>query len=103
MAEAKIHSGICGFDTVVRTQRVGKRCQVAIQSDCKSLQKLAENLIEVDPFQEISYSNGGPLTFQMAAQCRLHPACPVPAGIIKAVEVECKLAVPANASIELTR
>ena len=102
MTEAKIHAGICGFDAVVRTRRLGKRCQVSIQSDCKSLQKLAD-LTEVDPFQEISYSKSGPLTFQLAAKCRLHPACPVPAGVIKAVEVECKLALPANASIEFTQ
>ena len=103
MAEAKIHAGICGFETVVRTRRQGKRCQVTIQSQCKSLQLLADNLTDVDPFQEISYAKSGPMTFQLAAKCRLHPACPVPAGIIKAVEVECRLAAPASASIQVTR
>jgi hypothetical protein len=103
MAEAKIHAGVCGFETVVKTQRLGKRCQVSIQSDCKLLREMANNLTDVDPFQEISHANNGPVTFQMAAKCRLHPACPVPSGIIKAVEVECKLSVPADASIQITR
>ena len=30
-----------------------------------------------------------------------HAACPVPVGIIKAIEVEAKLAVPADVSIKL--
>ena len=63
------------------------------------MQKLAEHLDEVDAYREISYRGEGPLTFQLTSQYLVHPACPVPCGIIKAVEVEAELAAPKDASI----
>ncbi len=103
MAEVTIMSGVCGFSTEVRTRRNGKRCEVAVESQCKSIQRLAAELKEVEPFQEITYRGQGPATLRAAAQCGLHPACPVPSGIIKAVEVECRLAAPADAFITVRR
>jgi hypothetical protein len=39
----------------------------------------------------------------MAQQILPHPGCPVPAGIIKAVEVEGGLALPRDASIKVSK
>lgn len=79
----------------------GTRCAIAIESDCDAIQRLAEELTEVEPFSEISFRRGMPSTLAMGVEHCHHAACPVPVGIIKAIEVEAGLALPANAVIEL--
>ena len=101
MAKAVIFSGACGFSTNVETTKEGKQVKISIQSECDAIQRLAEALQEVEPFREISHRRETPLTLQMGAQYCTHAACPVPVGIIKAVEVEAGLALPVDASIKL--
>ena len=81
----------------------GSGCLVRVQSECKAIQKLAKKLDYVDPFQEITFRHEGPLTLFMAKKYCSHTACPVPVGIIKAVEVEAGLALPADASIKFSK
>ncbi len=103
MAKAEVHAGVCGFTTLVETTLDGDLCKVAIQSDCEAMQQLAKALTEVNPYQEISFRRKTPLTLEMAAKFCKHAACPVPVGIIKAVEVESGLALPANVVIKVSR
>ncbi len=103
MAKAEVHAGVCGFTTTVETTLDGKICKIVIQSDCAAIQKLAEELTEFSPYQEISWRRKTPLTMEMAAKHCTHAACPVPVGIIKAVEVESKLALPADVVIKISR
>lgn len=102
MAKAEIYSGICGFKTTVETVMDGDRCIVRINSDCKAIGRLAEHLTSVDPLREITYRGEGPETFNIAAQYCSHAGCPVPVGIIKAVEIAAGLALPADVSIKLS-
>jgi hypothetical protein len=103
MAKAEIFAGICGFNTVVRAAVDGDNVNLDIQSECKAIQKMALELKQVDPFQEISFRRSMPLTHEMGVKYCSHAACPVPAGIIKAVEVEANLALPKDVSIKLTK
>ena len=102
MAKAEIFSGICGFKTTVEVSMNGS-CNISIKSECKSIQKLAESLKDINPFEEISFRGKGPKTFRMASKYCDHPACPVPVGIIKAIEVAAGLALPADATIKLSK
>ncbi len=101
MASSVIHAGICGFVTRVEAHLQGDRCLVAIASDCQHIRNLAEHIVSVDPFQEISFHGQMPTILQQAAIFCTHAACPVPAGIIKAVEVAAGLALPADVSIRI--
>jgi hypothetical protein len=103
LSKAEVNSGICGFTTVVEATMNAKVCNLVIRSDCKSIQKLGQDLKHVNPFEEISFRRSIPQTIQLSMQHCPHAACPVPVGIIKAVEVEAKLAVPADVSIKLSR
>ena len=103
MARAEILSGICGFTTVVEAAPDGKgRVLLTIESDCKAVQCLAEELSEVDALQEITFRGTGPLTMQLSAKHLRHAACPVPVGIVKTVEVAAGLALPADVTIKLS-
>ena len=103
MASAEIESGICGFCTTVKTTTEGRKVRVEFETECGYVEQLAEALTEVDPYKEISYRGEGPVTLRLAAEHLVHPACPVPSGIIKAIEVEAGLALPKDASIKPTK
>jgi hypothetical protein len=103
MAKAEIFAGICGFNTTVQTHMNGSTCQLEIHSECKAIQRLAENLTEVDPFKEISFRRQMPQTYEAAHQYCSHAACPVPSGIIKAIEVEAGLALPKDVTIRISK
>jgi hypothetical protein len=104
LATAKINSGVCGYHTTVKAQ-ADRNYIVALQieSQCEAIQKLAENLTEVNALNEISFQGNPPETLQKGAEFCTHAACPVPSGILKAVEVAAGLALPANVSIELEK
>jgi hypothetical protein len=103
MAKAEIFSGICGFTTTVVSSLKGEKCGLEISSECGNIKKMAPELTEVDPLGEISYQGEGPVILKTAARFSPHPGCPVPSGIIKAMEVEAGLALPKNAFIKVTK
>jgi hypothetical protein len=101
MATATIHAGICGFTTTVIAQTDGDAIKLTITSECDAIRKLGEHLSVLNPYQEISFRRAIPQTYQEAMKYCSHAACAVPAGIIKAIEVESGLALPADVSIQL--
>ena len=104
MSKAEIKPGICGFTTTVEVSKTGMRsCSLTITSDCSHIRDLAAQLTEIDPFQEMSLRGEGPAVFQAAAKTLPHPACPVPVGIIKAIEIEAGLALPREVEIRLSK
>jgi len=103
MAKVEVFAGICGFRSMIEAKSADDTVKLAIQSDCAAITRLACQLTEVDPFQEITFRHGGPLTFQMSNKYCSHTACPVPVGIIKAVEVEAGLALPMDVTIKVSR
>jgi len=103
MSKSVIQSGICGFTTEVVARADGHTCKLTITSDCPAITELAEELRQVVPMEEITYRGAGPLTFRVAREHCPHPACPVPVGIIKAVEVEAGLALPKDATITVMK
>jgi hypothetical protein len=103
MAKADIFAGVCGFNTTVQAKMNGHTCQLDIHSECKAIQRLAEHLTEVNPYKEISFRRQLPQTYEAAHQYCSHAACPVPSGIIKAIEVEAGLALPADVMIKLSK
>lgn len=103
MTKAEIFSGICGFTTIAEAHTNGSHCTLSITSECEAIQRLAAELTHVNPFREISFRGEAPLTLQLAARYCPHTACPVPIGIIKAIEVETGLALPADVKIQLSK
>ena len=79
------------------------RVALKIESSCPHILKIAEEIPEVNAMNEISSRRGKSVPAIIDAGLRLcaHTACPVPAGMIKAVEVAAGLALPKNATIEV--
>jgi hypothetical protein len=101
----KVMSGICGMLTEVRATSDEQAGTVKLEFNtrCEGIQKLADELTEVNPFEEISFRGEGPKTLRLAAKHCQHAACPVPSGIIKAIEVASGLALPKDATIEVKK
>jgi len=105
MAKVEVFAGICGFTTQIQTEMDGENDQVNIQmhSDCEAINRMAQELTSVNPYKEISSRRAVPATLQAGLKFCTHAACPVPVGIIKAVEVAAGLALPADATIKVSR
>ncbi len=106
MPEAKVvvQAGICGFVTAVSAvpDEFGM-VRIALQSDCPNMGKLAAELDAVDPMDIMASKAKDGVVYAAAARALPHHACPVPVGIIKAVEVAGGFALPADVSIEVKK
>lgn len=102
MAKVIVDAGICGFKTTIRTRMEGDAVRISLVSDCPAIEALGKALPEVDPYKEISARRAIPKTLEAGLKHCTHAACPVPAGIIKAVEVAAGLALPRDAHIEVS-
>jgi hypothetical protein len=100
---ADIKPGVCGFKTQVKATMKGDRCELVITSECESIKRMAEHLKDVDPFNEISFRGNRPEVLVQSEQHCAHVSCPVPVGILKAIEVEAGLALPQQISIEIKK
>ena len=101
MVEVEVKSGICGFTTVIKADgKTGYKATCQIETDCPNHKKVAKVLEEeeLNVMNELFKRDQS----QVLAACHgniPHVSCPVPAGILKALEVSVKLALPADASI----
>jgi hypothetical protein len=104
MAKARVDAGICGHHTTIEANADENFSVILkIESDCKHIKNLAENLTEVNALNEISFRKGIPDTLQKGAEYCTHAACPVPVGIIKTIEVAAGLALPKEVKIEIEK
>ena len=105
MSRAIIHAGVCGFTTTVRaTSDDDQVVTFRIETDCDNIKRLAADFPEVDAFSEIGAGFDGAI--HQAVRDALKGCCSgcvVPCGIFKAMQVAAGLALPAPASIELSR
>jgi hypothetical protein len=100
-----VMSGICGMITEIRAssgEKLGK-VRLDINSRCEAIQKIAQELKTVNPMEEINFKGKGPRTLRIAAKHCKHTSCPVPSGIIKAIEVASGLALPKDARIRVSK
>jgi hypothetical protein len=94
-----VEAGICGFKTTIEATKTGKRrVSVVVASDCEAVAEMNGDL------QDLAWTEAlGPPGKSAVWECALehiqHPSCPVPMGILKAIEVELDLALPRDVMI----
>ncbi|MFL7869279.1 MAG: hypothetical protein AB8I58_10645 [Anaerolineales bacterium] len=103
MAKAEIFAGNCGYNTEVEATMDEKVVKLVITSECPAMRKMAEELKEVSPYNEISFKRAMPTIHAAGHKYCTHAACPVPVGIVKAVEIEAQLALPTDVTIKLSK
>ena len=99
MTRIEVDPGICGFKASIEVRQTGrKQVSVNLLSDCKQVKKFASLLDSLECFEVFKHGNDSKVN-KIAIQCQLHPSCPVPVSIFKAVEVEAGLAIAKNIHI----
>jgi hypothetical protein len=87
MTTVIVNSGACGFSVSIRAE-TRKDKTIAMLEDIATL----------DRFAALTGFQGNPV-YRSASKHLKHVACPVPSGILKAIEAETGLNVPKDASI----
>jgi len=101
MTEVEVFSGICGFKTIIRVEDLGKyKATCIIETGCPNHRKVAKTLetVTINVMDEL-FRKGKSQVMQACEGVIPHASCPVPAAILKALEVGVGLALPADATI----
>ena len=99
MTVVEVDAGSCGFITKIEVFKVDARLvKVVVSSDCEMITEWGEELISLDWGQCLRNFVDSPV-FQCSSKHIGHVACPIPVALIKAMEVEAGLALPANVTI----
>ncbi len=99
MTKVIIHSGACGFVVTIQAEKIeGGKIAVLVDTDCEMVKKMIDDIAVLDRFAALTAFQNNPV-YRSAAKHLKHVACPVPSGIIKAIEVEAGLNVAKNVDI----
>jgi hypothetical protein len=99
MTKVVVNSGICGFSTTVSAEKSeGKKIHISLDTACEMVQKMAEDIAVLDMMTVFSRFLDNPV-YRSASKHLRHVTCPVPGGILKAMEVEAGFALPRDVSI----
>lgn len=102
MTKVTINPGVCGLITVVESEALeDDEVKVVVKSGCASVTKMMAELGDTfDSFEECLVKPGEGSFYEYASKnFPGHTSCPILAGIIKCMEVECRLALPKDATI----
>jgi hypothetical protein len=99
LTRVTINPGACGFFATVKVVKQGnKDFSVSVVSECQMVQKMAAEISNLSIMDAFKRQTDNPV-FKKAAVCLRHAACPIPTGILKALEVEAGLNLPKDCSI----
>ena len=97
-----IEPGVCGFTcNVTATLNDDDEVAIAVETGCGAIRGMILELGNTFDPMEVCFNRPGEGPFFDYASERfpIHAACPTIGGIIKAIEVEGKLALPHNVSV----
>jgi uncharacterized protein DUF6951 len=99
MTKVIVHSGACGFSVTITAEKGGGgKTAVSLDTDCEMVKNMLEDIAVLDRFAPLAGLMGNPV-YRSAAKHLKHAACPVPSGILKALEVEAGFNVEKDVSI----
>jgi len=89
-----VDPGACQLVCHIKVRKTGRyTVEVDLNSPCKLVSKLADQMDTLDFLQIMKGSFGQNPVSAAAGRCKLHASCPIPCAILKAVEAELEMAV----------
>jgi len=84
-----IDAGVCKMKTVVTAKSNPETgmVDIDIQSDCPNVLRMSWTIKPICPYTEVEGCMNETDVYKLASEALPHAACPVPCGMIKAVEV----------------
>ncbi len=99
MTTVVVNSGACGFTVTIKASKGRyKTIEIVLDTDCEMVKKMQGDIAVVDRRAAVCGFGGGPVHHSAAKHLK-HAACPVPSGILKAIEIEAGMNVPRDATI----
>lgn len=99
MTRVVVNAGACGFTSVIRAGKgPGRTVDIGIESGCAMVQQMAAEIASLGRRDALTAILNNPV-YRAAGRHLKHAACPVPAAVLKALEVEAGLNVQKNATI----
>ncbi len=99
MTTVAVDAGACGFTVnITVSMDRERRFHVSIDTECEMVKKMASEISLLEfrsPFVSILHNP----VYRSASKHLKHPACAVPSGILKAIEVEAGICPPRTVSI----
>jgi hypothetical protein len=106
LAQAEVDAGDCGYSAKIHvTQLDAKHVQVVVDSDCQQITAMNTDLSCMQwkgKGHEVFKSISDSIVYQSAAKRIRHTGCPVPAVILKTIEIEVGIALPKDVTIKFT-
>lgn len=104
MTECKVtvDSGACKRTTLITA--VGDDMgivNVTLDTDCEYIQKLIPHLVPITSYMEVEAPICTTTIYKLATEHLPHAACPVPCGVMKAIEVAGGMGLKKNVSINI--
>lgn len=104
MYKITINPGICNFPIIIKAQSNDmQHVSIHIATGCSSIQKAAQEIAELDAYNELFVKPDQSETYKILSKYVPHPSCPIYTGILKAVEVAAGLALPADVTITMEK
>ncbi len=104
MSKVEVNAGACGFTATI--EAISEDCQhatISIKTDCPNFAEYSDLIKEVDAFEEIEPDSKNGKILKLWPDYLHCSACPVPSGIIKAVEVATGLALPKDVTMKVSK
>lgn len=99
-----VEAGICGLNTEIIAEAIDfTTVKMEIRSDCPNINEMNADLAELNIFDELKILGEKSKIMKSFKKHGLHADCPVPVGMIKAIEVAAGLALPADVRIKITK
>lgn len=99
MKKVIVQSGACGYLVIIKAVKgEDQKVRIALETDCEMVRKMQQDTSELERMDAFKGFLDNPV-YRSAAKHLKHVACPVPAGILKALEVETGLNIAKDATI----
>ncbi|MDR1954928.1 MAG: hypothetical protein LBP82_03125 [Candidatus Methanoplasma sp.] len=98
-----VDAGVCKMITVITAKANPNTgmVDIDIQSDCANVLKMSWSVKPICPYTEVEAAMNETEIYKIASEALPHAACPVPCGVIKAVEVAGDLGLKRDVSIKI--
>lgn len=104
MSTAIVKPGVCGLESkIIVNSDDGSTVDIIIESACPHVKKMEDELQDLSGMGECFSKFSTSKVYETADKYCRHLACPVPTGIVKAIEVACGLALPRDVEIKISK
>ena len=104
MTRVTVNGGACGFNATIQVDKIDRHTvRVKIDSACDQIVALNPDLAELNWRHGVFCKIAESRVYQSASQHIKHAACPIPAAILKAIEVEVGIALAKDVVIHFEK